>query len=102
MVPTFRNWLKLRELAVTDVPTQTQIIGAAVGATQLNNPSNVADRMAATNAPLTLAILNSPRGEKVQALANQKNKAKFPGSQSIQNNIVPANVGAAMNPGAPS
>lgn len=98
----FRNWLKLRELAVSDVPTQTQIIGAAVGATQSNNPSNVADRLAATNAPLTLALINSPRAEKVQALANQKNKAKNPQSQSIQNNVVPANVGASMNPGAPS
>ena len=96
MVPTFRNWLKLKEVA--DATTQTKVLGAAVDATQPQNPANVADRLAATNAPLALAISSNPRLEKIKALADAKTKAKNPQLQNT--NVVPPNVGASMNPGS--
>src|SRR5581483_8163916 len=97
----FSEWLKLKELMV-DPQTQTQILGAAVGATDPKSPANVADRLAALNSPLTLAIMTNPRALKVQAAADTKNKAKNPAMQNMANNIVPSNIGSSMNPGTPN
>lgn len=102
MIPNFKQWLKLKnlqELATPATPdTQTAILGQAVGATQPTNMSNVADKLAKTNASLALAIANNPTLDKIKAIAAKRQAATNPtsASNSANNGIVPPNIGASM------
>ncbi len=95
---TFQEWLKdkIDELNTVDAQTSTGIIGAVVGAQQPQSPANVADRLAATNAPLAAAIAGNPRVEKIKALVDQKLKKNNPVLQQTANLVSPT-VGANMS-----
>lgn len=102
MIPNFQQFMKLKSLHELLTPaspdTQTAILGQAVGATQPQNMSNVADKLAKTNASLALAIANNPTLDKIKAVAAKKQAATNPvsSSNSANNGVVPPNIGASI------
>lgn len=102
MIPNFKQFMKLKSLHELLSPaspdTQTAILGQAVGAAQPTNMSNVADKLAKTNASLALAIANNPTLDRIKAVAAKKQASTNPtnASNSASNGVVPPNIGASL------
>jgi hypothetical protein len=95
MVKTFRQFLeekvRLTELAAgatIDAQTQNAIIAQLVGAQQGNNVNNIADNLSKRNPALTLAVMNSPAAEMLQA----KNRALQKKTQPQQQQNLNTNI----------
>jgi hypothetical protein len=97
---TFKEWLakrNLSELNNIDPQTMTGIFGATAGAAQQTSPASVADAIAKKNAPFTLALLQNPVAQKIQAAIDAKNAKTNQAKNTAMNSTVPPNIGQTLS-----